>query len=48
MTGWVYVDAGTIDKTRDLDLWVSRGIAFAESLPRKAETKKRRPKTNQP
>src|SRR5438067_850257 len=42
MTGWIYVDAGAIDKTRDLDGWITRGVAFAESLPRKSETQKPR------
>jgi TfoX/Sxy family transcriptional regulator of competence genes len=35
MRGMVYVSSDGIDEDEDLDAWVMRGLAFAESLPAK-------------
>jgi TfoX/Sxy family transcriptional regulator of competence genes len=35
LTGWVLVDSEVVTSEKALSRWVSRGRAFAESLPRK-------------
>ncbi|MFI5047420.1 MAG: TfoX/Sxy family protein [Acidimicrobiia bacterium] len=35
MTGWVYVDSGSLGTGRSLSSWVARGVDFARSLPPK-------------
>ncbi len=35
LKGMVYVSSGGIEDDEDLDGWVTRGVAFAESLPAK-------------
>jgi hypothetical protein len=37
MQGWVRVDADGVRTKRRLEPWVRRGIAYARSLPAKAE-----------
>jgi TfoX/Sxy family transcriptional regulator of competence genes len=35
MTGWIRVDAEGVRAKRQLERWVSRGVAYARSLPSK-------------
>jgi hypothetical protein len=35
MQGWLRVDAEGLETRRDLERWVSRGVAYARSLPPK-------------
>jgi len=42
MTGWVYVEGSAVRTARSLERWVSRGVAFAESLPPKRPGPRRR------
>jgi TfoX/Sxy family transcriptional regulator of competence genes len=35
MSGWLRVDSGDVRQKRQLAAWVNRGVAYAESLPRK-------------
>jgi TfoX N-terminal domain len=35
MPGWVFVDAGAITDEADLDVWVTRALAFVSTLPPK-------------
>ena len=35
MTGWVLVARDGLSTEKDLDQWVQRGVAYAESLPPK-------------
>jgi TfoX/Sxy family transcriptional regulator of competence genes len=44
MTGWVYVEGGAVRNGRNLDRWVRSGVDFAQSLPGKAKTTRKRPK----
>lgn len=37
MTGWLRVDAQAVGNKRQLQGWVRRGVAYARSLPAKAE-----------
>jgi TfoX/Sxy family transcriptional regulator of competence genes len=37
MTGWVRVEAQAVRNKRQLQGWVRRGVAYARSLPAKAE-----------
>jgi hypothetical protein len=43
MTGWVYVESDTVRNGRTLGAWISRGVAFAQSLPPKTQSRKARP-----
>ena len=42
MTGWVYVDGSAVTNARALNRWVRSGVEFAQSLPRKAKTSRKR------
>jgi TfoX/Sxy family transcriptional regulator of competence genes len=44
MAGWVYVDRRAVSNGRALDRWVRSGVEFAQSLPPKAKTTKKRPR----
>src|ERR1700743_323083 len=35
MEGWVRVEPGGVETTRELESWVARGVDFARSLPPK-------------
>ncbi len=35
MKGFVYVDVGGLQEDGALDQWIERGVAFAQSLPKK-------------
>jgi TfoX/Sxy family transcriptional regulator of competence genes len=35
LTGWLLIDADAVTEDESLELWVGRGRAYAESLPRK-------------
>lgn len=39
MHGWLRVDSSAVDAEPDLREWVTRGVAYAKSLPAKAKAK---------
>ncbi len=43
MTGWVFVDGDAVRNGRSLDRWVRGGITYAQSLPPKSGSTRRRP-----
>lgn len=43
MTGWVYVEGGAVANSRALNRWVRSGVEFAQSLPPKTKTTRKRP-----
>jgi TfoX/Sxy family transcriptional regulator of competence genes len=43
MSGWVYVEGNAVTKKAALDRWVRSGRDFAQSLPPKTKTTRKRP-----
>ncbi len=43
MTGWLFVDQRSVANGRSLGVWVDRGVAYAQNLPRKTRDRKARP-----
>jgi TfoX/Sxy family transcriptional regulator of competence genes len=40
MNGWLHVEDAGVRTTRQLERWVTRGVAYARSLPPKSRTKR--------
>ena len=43
MTGWVVVEPEAIDEDPELRAWLNRAMDFAKTLPKKTQTKLRKP-----